>query len=78
MLTEYIVEAMSQAQYKILEDGTYFGEVPGFQGVWGNADTLEACRKELQEVLEEWLVLKLWDNEEVPQLAGITLAKRSS
>ncbi len=78
MLTEYIVEAMSQAQYKILEDGTYFGEIPGFQGVWGNADTLELCRRELQEVLEEWLVLKLWDNEDVPQLAGITLAKKSS
>jgi len=58
MLTVYIDEAMSRATYKILEDGTYFGEIPGLQGVWSSEATLEECRKVLQEVLEEWLLLK--------------------
>ena len=75
MLTAYIQTAMQQAQYKILEDGSYFGEIPEFQGVWANEQTLEDCRRILQEVLEEWLLLKLRDNEEVPQLQGINLAK---
>jgi len=75
MLTAYIQTAMQQAQYKILEDGSYFGEIPDFQGVWASEQTLEDCRCVLQEVLEEWLLLKLRDNEEVPQLRGINLTK---
>ena len=54
MLSEYIARKLSQAKYKILGDGTYFGEIPGLRGVWANADTLDECRKQLQEVLEEW------------------------
>jgi len=75
MLTAYIQTAMQQARYKILEDGSYFGEIPDFQGVWASEQTLEDCRRVLQEVLEEWLLLKLRDNEEVPQLRGINLTK---
>jgi len=75
MLTAYIQTAMQQAQYKILEDGSYFGEIPGFQGVWASEQTLEDCRRVLQEVLEEWLLVKLRDNEDVPQLKGINLTK---
>ena len=42
----------------MLDDGSYFGEIPGFKGVWTNNKNLEKCRKELREVLEEWLILK--------------------
>jgi len=59
MLTNYISQKLAQARYKILEDGTYFGEIPGFQGVWASEKTLEKCREVLREVLEEWLILKL-------------------
>ena len=63
MLTQYIQAAMRQAKYKILpDDGSYYGEIPGFQGVWANAETLEDCRDELVEVLEEWIFLHLSDN----------------
>jgi len=78
MLTEYIAEAMAQATYKILEDGSYFGEIPNFPGVWSNEASLEECRKVLQEVLEEWLLLKLRDNEDVPPLGEISLARKSA
>ena len=76
MLTVYIAEAMARATYKILEEGTYFGEIPGIPGVWSNEATLEECRKVLQEVLEEWLLLKLRDNDEIPPLGEISLAKK--
>jgi predicted RNase H-like HicB family nuclease len=57
MLTSYIHAAMQMAKYEILEGHTYYGEIPGFQGVWANADSLDACREELQSALEDWLVL---------------------
>jgi predicted RNase H-like HicB family nuclease len=55
----------------------YFGEIPGFQGVWASEASLEGCRRVLQEVLEEWLLLKLRDDEEVPELEGITLSPKA-
>lgn len=74
MLTHYIGAAMQRAHYEILpDDGTYFGEIPGFQGVWANAPTLEACREELQEVLEEWIVLRLSQNLPLPVVDDLAL-----
>lgn len=66
MITEYINKKLKIAKYKILNDGSYFGEIPGIKGVWASAKNLEDCRKELQEVLEDWLLLKVRDNEKVP------------
>ena len=75
MIIAYVNEAMKRAKYKILDDATFFGEVPGLQGVWADADTLEECRQKLQEVLEGWLILKLRDNDnDIPVLGGISLA----
>ena len=53
MLMEYTQKALEGAEYKRLDDGTWFGEIPGFEGVWANGPTVESCRKELVEVLEE-------------------------
>ena len=74
MLTEYIRAAMRRARYEILkDDGTFYGEIPGFNGVYANADTLEACREELQEVLEGWIVLGLRLGHKLPVVDGIEL-----
>jgi predicted RNase H-like HicB family nuclease len=60
MLTAYINAAMRKAHYDILPDNEgYYGKIEGLQGVWANADSLEACREELREVLEEWILLAL-------------------
>lgn len=74
MLTDYIQAAMRKAQYEILPDEEgYFGKIPELQGVWANADTLEACREELQEVLEEWIILGLKMGDPIPIVDGIEL-----
>jgi predicted RNase H-like HicB family nuclease len=57
MLQKYIQNALKDSKYKMLEDGTWFVEIPGFEGVWANGNTVEDCRLELIEVLEEWLIL---------------------
>jgi predicted RNase H-like HicB family nuclease len=73
MLTPYIRAAMHLAKYEILEDHTYYGEIPGFQGVWANADSLDTCREELQSALEDWLILGLRMGHELPVVAEINL-----
>ncbi len=70
MLLNYIQKALEKAEYKKLDDGTWFTEIAGFQGVWANGDSVEECRRELQEVLEEWLVLKIKDNDPIPEIEG--------
>lgn len=66
MLTNYIRAAMRHARYEILPEGTFYGEIPGFNGVWAEADTLEACRNELEEVLEEWILLGVAKHHPLP------------
>jgi predicted RNase H-like HicB family nuclease len=74
MLSKYILSAMKKARYEILEDdNTYYGDIPGFKGVYANADTLEDCREELEEVLEEWLFLRISRNLSIPEIDGIKL-----
>ena len=78
MLTRYIQEAMRKAQYKILEDRKYFGEIPGLDGVWAGERTLDRCREVLQEVLEEWLVLKIRDHDPIPRIGRIDLNSKAA
>ncbi len=66
MLTEFLERKMHKASFKRLADKTYFGEIAGVRGVWANAKTITACRKELREVLEDWLLLKVRSGERVP------------
>lgn len=66
MLSEFILKKLKEARYKLLKDGSYFGEIRSIRGVWANANNLEDCRKDLQEVLEDWLLLKVRERENVP------------
>ena len=75
MLTQYIAAAMRKAKYEILtEDGTYYGEIPGFEGIWANTPSLEDCREELAEVLEEWVLFRVSKGLPLPVVGGIELA----
>lgn len=75
MLTDYLNAAMRRASYEKLEDGTYFGEIPGLDGLFANEQTLEDCRNELKSALEDWIVFGLLNNFPVPPLDGIDLTK---
>ena len=74
MLRDYIRAAMHKARYEILpDDGTFYGEIPGFDGVYANARTLEGCREELEEVLEEWVLFRVSRHLPLPVVDGIEL-----
>lgn len=62
---------MRHAHYEIWpEEGAIFGTIPGFQGVWAKASTVEECRQELQEVLEEWLIFRIANHLPLPTVDG--------
>jgi predicted RNase H-like HicB family nuclease len=57
MLNDYMDKAMNHAQYERIEDGTWFGLIPGFDGLWATAPTEDACQHELRDSLEGWVLL---------------------
>lgn len=74
MLASYIEQAMEKAVYEIMEnEGTYWGEIPGLQGVWARHATLDGCQRELREALSDWIALRLRLGLPVPIVAGIDL-----
>lgn len=74
MLEAYIAASMQMARYESLLDGaSYYGTIPGLHGVWANAETLEACNRELKKVLEAWVLLGLERGRHLPPMAGIHL-----
>jgi predicted RNase H-like HicB family nuclease len=74
MLATYIDRAMEKAVYDIIEDErSFWGEIPGLQGVWARHTTLEGCRRELREGLSDWLALRLRLGLSIPVLDGIDL-----
>ncbi len=70
MLVDYVLGALEHATYEKLDSGRYYGSIPECPGVWGESETLEACRREVQEVLEDWLILKLRDGDDIPVIDG--------
>ena len=77
MLTDYIAAAMRRAEYKLLEDDTYWGEIPPLQGVWANADSLKECKAELESVLEDWITLGLEFGDTVPEIDGVKVSAKT-
>ena len=55
-------------------DGHVFcATVPGLRGVIATASSLEACRDELAEVVEEWVLVRVARGLRVPPLDGVAI-----
>ncbi len=71
MIVEYINAALEKAKYEIIDDEEpFYGEVPGLQGVWATGETLEECRKNLAEVIEGWIIIKIKKGLPIPPING--------
>jgi len=68
MFSEYIQAALKLAEYDTLEDGSYVATVEGLQGVIAIGDNIEECRRDLIEVIEGWIVLRLKLGDCIPPL----------
>jgi predicted RNase H-like HicB family nuclease len=74
MIIEYIHEALTEARYEIIEDDEpYYGEIPSLTGVYATGKTLEECRKNLAEVIDGWLIMRLRRGMIIPPINGITI-----
>lgn len=77
VLTNYIEQAMSLAVYDKLEDGTFAGKIPSFQGVVAFGSTLRQCEEELRSTLEDWILLGLKLSHPLPVLEDIDLNREA-
>ncbi len=69
---------MRHARYEILDEGEgYYGEIPECRGVFANAPTLEACRDQLAEVVEDWVLLRVSRNLDLPVIDGAEIRVRA-
>jgi predicted RNase H-like HicB family nuclease len=74
MIIEYINTALAQAHYELIEDEEpYYGEVPDLPGVYATGKTLEECRKNLMEVIDGWLIVRLRRGMTIPSIHGIRI-----
>lgn len=71
MIREYVERALRSGRYDKLEDGTFYGEVPRLRGVLATGETLEECRNQLAEVIEEWVLVRVAKGLAVPPLGKI-------
>ena len=74
MLMEYLQAAMRKARYELLDGSEgFYAEIPGFQGLLAQADTLEGCREELAGTLEDWLLFRISRQLPIPAIEGLSL-----
>ncbi len=74
MIIEYINAALAKAKYEIIKDEEpFYGEVPGLEGVWATGKTLEECRKNLAEVVEGWIIIRIKKGLPIPPIGGIVI-----
>jgi predicted RNase H-like HicB family nuclease len=74
MITESVQAAMRRATYELMgNDEGFYARIPDCPGVWANQDTLEAAREELQSVLEDWLLIGIWNHDPIPVIDGMDL-----
>lgn len=64
---------MQHAQFERMEDGRFFGTIPPCPGVWADGDRIEQTRRELQSVLEDWILVKVRFGDTMPVIDGVDI-----
>jgi predicted RNase H-like HicB family nuclease len=73
VLTEYVDQAMKDAVYDKLDDGTFAGRIPSCKGVVAFGASLRECEEDLRSTLEDWILIGLKLKHPLPMIAGIDL-----
>jgi predicted RNase H-like HicB family nuclease len=74
MLLQYIQTALDRAHYELIEDEQpFYGDVPELEGVWATGPTLEACRNNLAEAIEDWLLFSIAKGLPIPALGEVAI-----
>jgi predicted RNase H-like HicB family nuclease len=78
VISRYVEEALRRAGYDKLEDGTFYGKVRGLRGVLSTGETLEECRNQLADVVEEWVLVRVAKGLSVPRLGKIAIRGKTA
>jgi len=78
MISRYVQIALDRAKYRQLEDGSFCATVPGLRGVVATANRLEACRVQLAEVIEEWILVRVAHGLSVPAIGHQRIVVRKA
>jgi predicted RNase H-like HicB family nuclease len=79
VISRYLAEALHRAQYRTVDDGLFCATVPGLPGVIATGATLESCRDQLADVIEEWLLVRVARGLKIPKIGTATVqVKRAS
>lgn len=74
MIIQYIETALAHARYDVIKDEEpYYGEVPELSGVWATGKTLEECRRNLMEVIDGWIIVRLRRGLPIPPIDNCTI-----
>ncbi|GEM_PF-1614521 len=57
ILTDYVSQALAQAVYDKLDEGTFAGRISACPRVIAFAKTLSKCEDELRSTLEDWILV---------------------
>ena len=68
----YLQASLAYAECEFLpNNATWYCEIPLLSGVWAEADSKDACLKELAEVVEDWLDLGARLGHHAPVIDGL-------
>lgn len=74
MIIQYIEAALAHARYDVIDDEEpYYGEVPELPGIWATGKTLEECRRNLMEVIDGWIIVRLRRGLPIPPIDNCTI-----
>jgi predicted RNase H-like HicB family nuclease len=74
LLSHYVGVAMRAAIPQRLEGETWYADLPGFPGVWADGLSPKQCLDTLEEVLRDWLLIKIVDQDrDIPVVDDIDL-----
>lgn len=76
VLSDYVEQALGEASYDKLDDGTFAGRITSCPGVVAFGDSLRGCEDELRSTLEDWMLLGLKLGHPLPVLGGIDLNRQ--
>ena len=71
VLTDYVDQAVAQAEYDELDGGTFAGRVPACPGTVAFGSPLRSCEEELRSVLEDSILVGLKLGHALPVVGGI-------
>jgi predicted RNase H-like HicB family nuclease len=71
---EYLNAAMKKARFEQMENGDYFGSIPGFDGLWASGHTREDAARDLYSALDGWIDVHLRvGRQSIPTVEGVDL-----